>query len=196
MSSLQKFNNTLEEFDKEVSKLKSIGEVFQEVRALAKNYEIIVESIKKSNSALEDVLKQHQEFQFEIKKIVLDIEKQYNSSRTDIINLLNSSIEEIKAHQKKFEKSLMEEVELIRKENKQFYRDLEETLRIKLSEHKSEIKQFVEKEVSDLKRVLLGEINERASEAAKIQKRLLLVVIISSVIIIVGIAFIAYKHLK
>jgi hypothetical protein len=196
MNNLQKFESTLAEFDNEVSKLKSIGEVHQEIKKLANDYEIVVSKIQESNKSLHSVLKQHQDFQNEIKKNITEIEKQYSKNKSDIQSLLTTKLDEIKQQNKVFENSLTEIVENLRKENKQFYRDFEETVRIKLAENKSEIKQLIEQETIKLKDIFTTELDKRTSEIIKRQKSLLKTIWLSSGTIILALILIIYILLK
>lgn len=196
MNNLQKFDNTLAEFDKEVSKLKSIGEVYQEIKKLAKEYEMVVLKIQNSNENLQSVLKQHLDFQNEIKKNIADIEKQYSKNKSDIQSLLNSKLDEIKQQNKIFEKALTEIAENLRKENKQFYRDFEDTVRIKLAESKSEIKQLIEQETIRLKDIFTSELDKQLSQVIRGQKQLFITFLISSGILILLLILEIIKFMK
>lgn len=196
MSNLQKFENTLVEFDHEVSKLKSIGEVHQEIKKLANEYEIVVSKIQNNNQKLEDLLNQYDKFQKEIKEDIYDIKKQQSHHKNSIIEVLNSKILEIQKDNKQFSKELVEVVDVLGKENKQFHRDLDETLRIKLSENKTEIKQFFETENLKLKDVLISELEKRTDKILKRQNYLIITICSSLGIILIILIFIIYKLLN
>lgn len=55
MSNLQKFNTTLEEFDKEVGKLKTISEAYQKLKNLTQAYDEISNHFKQNNQKLTDI---------------------------------------------------------------------------------------------------------------------------------------------
>ncbi len=218
MNNLQKFDNVLAEFDKEVSKLKSIGEVHQEIYKLAKDYKTAVSAIKESSDNLHSVLKEYQEFQNEVAKNISEIEKQYSKNKSDIQvflktkldefekhyikiqsesqRLITLKLEDIKKQNKDFEKSLSEIVDSLRKENKQFYRDFEETVRIKLAENKSEIKQLMEQETVKLRDIFASELDKRITEIVSRQKSLFTVILVSSGAVLFALTFIIYLLLK
>ncbi|MCW3463485.1 hypothetical protein [Chitinophaga nivalis] len=196
MSSLQKFNSTLEDFDKEITKLKSVGEVFNEIRALAASYETVIGSIAQSNAALENVLQQHLTFQDNVKDKIREMAAQQALYKTDLQQLLESKIADLREQQKKFEKVLTEEVEQLRKENKQFYRDLEETLRIKLSEHKSEIKKFVTTATESATTQVVKALEAHTAAIRQQQQKILLAVLLTGGVLIGAVVFVIYRLLQ
>ncbi len=135
MSNLQKFNVTLEDFDKEVGKLKAVSEAYQKLQSLTSAYDEISNQFKKNSAALENI-NQH-----------LKIEQ-----------------EKIDNYLVELSKIIEEGTNQIRKENKEFYKDLEDTIKIKLNDNKSEIKQLIENERNQLKQIFEIEFSKNTKE--------------------------------
>ena len=57
MSNLQKFNTTLEDFDKEVGKLKAVSETYQKLQGLTVAYEQISKQFDQNSKALDSINK-------------------------------------------------------------------------------------------------------------------------------------------
>ena len=55
MSNLQKFNTTLEDFDKEVGKLKAVSEAYQKLQRLTVTYDKIIKQIEQSSNTLKNL---------------------------------------------------------------------------------------------------------------------------------------------
>ncbi len=139
MSNLQKFNTTLEDFDKEVGKLKAVSEAYQKLQRLTVTYDKIIKQIEQSSNTLKNL----NEFQ---KAHLLRAEKKIN----ELSNLIEIKIEQI------------------RKENKDFYKDLEGTIRIKLDDNKSEIKHLIENERARIKEIFEIEFAKNTKELRQI----------------------------
>jgi hypothetical protein len=124
MSKLEKFNTTLEDFDKEVEKLKGFSSVFDKLQGLIVAYKDISNQFEENSKSLINV--------------------------TDIIN---SHFDGIRLENKALEKNIIVLLEKIQKENKDFYKDLDSSMRIKLDENKSQIKQLIENERIQIKQI-------------------------------------------
>lgn len=165
MSNLQKFNETLEGFEKEVEKLNAVSDAYQKLQELTITYAAITKQFDENSKALEQISEIQKVRQKEIEKSLSEIES---------VNL-KSKVE--------FSKLLEERTDLIRKENKEFYKDLESTIRIKLDDNKSQIKQLIESERAQLKQIFENEISKQTSVVLASQKVIKTIVFIFGVII-------------
>lgn len=146
MSSLQKFNTTLEDFDKEVTKLKAVSEAYQKLEALVKSYDKISEQFNDNSKTLEK------------------INELYKAHQEKITNAL-SALEDLSQKQHiELSKLIEKETEQIRKENREFYKELESTIKIKLDDNKSQIKQLIENERIQIKQIFEIEFAKNTKE--------------------------------
>ena len=162
MNNLQKFNNTIEEFDKELIKLKDTSEAYQKLQGLVNSYAKINEQFIKNSKSLEDIAVQQQQKQVELAK-----------SLTSLQDTNKAGKDEIKKQNEVFEKNISSLIEKLRKENKDFYLDFEKTVKIKLDENKSEIKLLIESERYRIKEIFETELSKRTDEILSYQKGLL-----------------------
>lgn len=133
MSSLQKFNKTLEDFNQEVEQLKDVSGAYKKLQYLLDSYDGVIQQFEENNKSL-NVISNSLESQQE--KVFKSLDKIISLNKENKIDL---------------EKLLEEKVDLIRKENKEFYKELESTIKIKLDENKSQIKQLIENERGQIK---------------------------------------------
>ena len=124
MSKLEKFNSTLEDFDKEVEKLEEFSSVFDKLKGLIVAYREISNQFEENSKSLINV--------------------------TDIIN---AHFDGIRLENKALEKNIIVLLEKLQKESKDFYKDLDSSMRIKLDENKSQIKQLIENERNQIKQI-------------------------------------------
>jgi hypothetical protein len=139
MSNLQKFNATLEDFDKEVGKLKAVSEAYQKLQSLTLTYDEITKQFKNNSKVLEDI---------------------NDKLRAEQVRIQDSLGELLKLIEEKTDK--------IRKENKEFYQELENTVKIKLSDNKSEIKQLIENERTQIKQIFEIEFAKNSKELRQV----------------------------
>jgi hypothetical protein len=203
MSNLQKFNNTIEEFDKELIKLKDTSEAYQKLQGLVTSYAKINEQFIKNSKSLEEFAAHQQQKQEELSKSLVSLQdenktgneeiKKQNESFEKNFSLLIQKLqeenkinkEEVKKQNESFEKNITSLVEKLRKENKDFYLDLEKTVKIKLDENKSEIKQLIESERYKIKEIFETELSKKTDEILSKQKDLQTVFWIMGVILVI-----------
>ena len=150
MSNLQKFNATLEDFDKEVGKLKAVSEVYQKLQSLTGEYDGISKQFDKNSKALETLNELHKKQLENVIKSLADIEN---------VNKQNS---------KELTKLIEEKVDQISKENKEFYKEFESTIKIKLDDNKSQIKQLIESERNQIKQIFEIEFSKNTKELRQV----------------------------
>ncbi len=146
MSNLQKFNDTITEFEQEVDKLKSASNTYQKLQELLLAYDNVIKQLENNNDSLDS-----------INKLQKDLHQKLQDNLIEIAG-------ENKQHKQALEKLLIDNIDLVRKENKEFYRDLEGTIKIKLDENKSEIKQLIENERSKIKEIFEIEFAKNTNE--------------------------------
>lgn len=147
MSNLQKFNTTLEDFDKEVVKLKEVSETYQKLQGLIVAYDEISKQFDQNSKALDKINEIQRSQQEKVTKSLIEIEDSNKQNKVELLKFIE------------------EKNDQIRRENKDFYREIESTIKIKLDDNKSQIKQLIESE-----RVRIKDIFE--IESAKNTKEL------------------------
>lgn len=153
MSSLQKFNQTLGEFNQEVEQLKDVSGAYKKLQHLIEYYEKIIKQFEVNNEYLGNI---HTSLQSQ--------QKEFSESVDKIIHLNYENKVEL-------EKLLEIKVDIIRKDNKEFYKDLESTIRIKLDDNKSQIKQFIESERSQIKSIFENEFAKNKKDILETMER-------------------------
>lgn len=146
MSNLERFKSTVEDFDEEVQKLKTVSEVYQKIEKLAESYNVIRNQFNENSKVLGKINELHNTQQEHVSKSLEELErsnKQWNEDHAKLID---------------------EKIEQLRKENKDFYKDLEGTIKIKLEENKSEIKHLIENERSRIKEIFELEFTKNTRE--------------------------------
>ncbi len=146
MSSLQKFNNTLETFDEEVEKLKSTTKAYKKMDELIQSYDKILNQFSVNNTTLEKISKQHIDQQNKIAKEIKEIGVSNMQGQLEINQMIEGKME------------------LLFKNNKEFYRELEGTIKIKLDDSRSQIKQLIESERGQIKQIFELEFSRNTKE--------------------------------
>jgi len=146
MSNLQKFNSTLEDFDKEVGKLKAVSDAYQKLEKLTVAYNEISKQFDQNSKALDKISELQKVQQAKIVQSLTDIENANKNNKGELSKLIE------------------EKTDQIRKENKDFYKELESTIRIKLDENKSQIKQLIESERTQIKQIFEIEFAKNTKE--------------------------------
>ena len=146
MSNLQKFNTTLEDFDKEVGKLKAVSDAYQKLQSLTVAYDEISKQFDQNSKTLDKINELQKVQQENVIKSLADIE---NTNKLNKIEL---------------SKLLEEKTDQIRKENKEFYKDFESTIKSKLDDNKSQIKQLIEYERNQIKQIFEIEFAKNTKE--------------------------------
>ncbi|AYL94254.1 hypothetical protein [Mucilaginibacter celer] len=150
MSNLQKFDDTISEFTKEVGKLKDVSLAYQKIKELTINYGQIAKQFDANSQELG-----------EINALFARQHEKLNEHIADLIEVQKKGRQE-------FNKLFTEKIELIRKDNKSFYTDLESTVKIKLDDNKSQIKQLIEHERSRIKEIFELEFARNTQELKKL----------------------------
>lgn len=150
MSNLQKFNDTIKEFDNEVVKLKAVSEAYQKLQGLALAYDGISKQFEENSKTLDKINELQKLQQEKVSKSLAEL---------DISNKQNKS---------ELAKLIEEKTEQLRKENKDFYKELESTIKIKLDENKSQIKQLIEHERHQIKQIFEIEFAKNTKELRQV----------------------------
>lgn len=145
MSNLQKFNTTLEDFDKEVGKLKAVSDAYQKLHGLIVSFEKISQQFDQNKKALESINK--------------DIEKSIN----EIFNLVDKKTDQISKENKEFYKDLAGTIKIQLDDNKSQIKQLIENERnqikqifeIEFTKHTKELFQVIETETNKQTQLLL-----------------------------------------
>ena len=145
MSNLQKFNTTLEDFDKEVGKLKAVSDAYQKLQGLIVAYEKISQQFDQNSLALESINK--------------GIEK----SISEIYSLVDKKTDRISIENKEFYKDLAGTIKIQLDDNKSQIKQLIENERnqikhifeIEFSKNTKELRQVVETEMNKQTQLLL-----------------------------------------
>ncbi len=145
MSNLQKFNTTLEDFDKEVGKLKAVSEAYQKLENLIQSYDEISNQFKLNNKTLESINQSIDKSLGEISKLV--------EEKTDLIRKEN----------KEFYKELENTIKLKLNDNKSEIKQLIENERdqikqifeIEFAKNTKELRQVIENGTDKQTQILL-----------------------------------------
>jgi hypothetical protein len=150
MSNLQKFNDTLKDFDTEVLKLKTVSDAYQKLQGLTLAYDEISKQFDQNSKALDKINELQKVQQEKTAKTLNDIENSNKQSKSELSKLIE------------------EKTDQIRKENKDFYRELESTIKIKLDDNKSQIKQLIENERTRIKEIFEIEFAKNTKELRQV----------------------------
>lgn len=175
MSNLQKFNETLEDFEKEVGKLNAVSDAYQKLQELTLTYAEITKQFDENSKSLDQISKIQKERQKEIEKLLKEIEGTNVQNKSELSKLLE------------------DKTDLIRKENKDFYKDMDTTLRIKLDDNRSQIKQLIENERIQIKTIFETELSKHSSILIKNLNSIKTLIFIFGIVLIILGAFVAYK---
>lgn len=145
MSNLQKFNNALEDFDKEVGKLKAVSDAYQKLQGLIVSYDKISQQFEQNSKELEIIGK--------------DIEK----SLSEISNIIEKKTEQIRKDNKEFYKDLASTIKIQLDDNKSQIKQLIENERnqikqifeIEFAKNTKELSQVIETETNKQTKILL-----------------------------------------
>jgi uncharacterized protein YukE len=145
MSNLQKFNTTLEDFDKEVGKLKAVSDAYQKLQGLTVAYEQISKQFDQNSKALDNINK--------------GIEK----SISEIHNLIDKKTDQISKENKEFYKDLAGTIKIQLDDNKSQIKQLIESERnqikqifeIEFAKNTKELRQTIESETNKQTQLLL-----------------------------------------
>lgn len=135
MSNLEKFNQTLEEFNHEVGQLRDVSGAYKKLQHLVDSYNEIILKFEESSESLEKIILLHKEFQESLGRSLKEIEEQNRHGIAELSKLVENK------------------TDIIRKENKEFYKELDSSIRIKLDENKLQIKQLIESERNQIKQI-------------------------------------------
>jgi ABC-type transporter Mla subunit MlaD len=146
MSNLQKFNTTLDDFDKEVSKLKSVSEAYRKLENLITSFNEISTQFNENSKTLESINGIQKIQQQKVINCLIELEVLHKQTKDHLTKIIE------------------EQIESLRKDNKDFYKELESTIRIKLDENKSQIKQLIENERTRIKEIFEIEFARNTKE--------------------------------
>jgi hypothetical protein len=150
MSNLQKFNDTLEDFNSEVDKLKVVSGAYEKLQGLIVAYSEINKQFADNSIILEKINELQKQKQKEIEKTLSEIENSNLKNKGELSDLV------------------VEKTDLIRKDNKEFYKELESTIKIKLDDNKSQIKQLIESERTQIKQIFEIEFAKNTKELRQV----------------------------
>jgi ABC-type transporter Mla subunit MlaD len=150
MSSLQKFKETMEEFDSEVEKLKAVSDAYQKLQGLAVSYDGISKQFDENSKNLDKINESQKTQQAKVVQSLHEIEGVSKQSKKELASIIE------------------EGADLIRKENKGFYRELESTIQIKLDDNRSQIKQLIESERFQIKQIIEIEFAKNTKELSNV----------------------------
>ena len=150
MSSLQKFNQTLEDFNQEVEQLKDVSGVYKKLQHLTESYNAIINQFEENSKTLDKINVLQKAQQEKIAESLAGIENTNKQNKTGLAKIVE------------------EKTDQIRKENKEFYKELESTIKIKLDENKSQIKQLIENERSQIKQIFEIEFAKNTKELRQV----------------------------
>lgn len=203
-SKLERFDNTLNNLEEELTKLKTTSQAYKKLEELSSSYKIILEQFEQNNLAIQKQIANYKKSKEVLNDIIEDNQKNYeqlrvlsNEQKSDIEetldNITNNNQEnykELKSLNNDNQKELNTSLEELRKENRQFYLDFEKVVRIKLDEHKSEIKQLIENERLKVKEIIDNKIDKQTDLIMLNQKKIntiTLVFGITSTLLLIGI---------
>ena len=150
MSNLQKFDDTLKDFNNEVDKLKAVSGAYERLQGLIVAYGEINKQFADNSKTLEKINELQKEKQKEIEKTLSEIESSNLKNKGELSNLLEDKTDQI------------------RKDNKEFYKELESTIKIKLDDNKSQIKQLIESERTQIKQIFEIEFAKNTKELRQV----------------------------
>ncbi len=201
MSNLQKFEDTVQELEREMFKHKEITSSYQKLKDLVKSYGIISEQFDKNSKSLENFAYQQQLKQKELEQGMIDLHLKNQDANEELrkqnellgnnltqgINTLSSenqhAKEELRIQNESFEKAVANLIDRFRQENKSFYFDLEKTVKIKLDESKSEIKRLIEDERQKIREIFVNELSIGLQGVLSKQKRMQVILVVFGILL-------------
>jgi hypothetical protein len=146
MSTLEKFDGTLDELGAEVGKLKSVSAAYQKIEGLATANAEVNRKFDQARQDLGKINDAHLANKAAIEKSLSDLAATNAEGKKELTKLID------------------ERIDVLRKENKDFYKELEATIKIKLEDNKSEIKRLIENERLQMKEIITNELATRTRE--------------------------------
>ena len=122
MSNLQKFNETLEEFNQEVGQLKAVSDAYKKLQKLTETYNEISKQFDENSKTLDKINELQKAQQEKVAQSLIELENYNKQNKTE------------------FSKLIEEKTDQIRQENKDCYKDRESTIKIKLADNNSDRK--------------------------------------------------------
>ncbi|WP_025764540.1 hypothetical protein [Dyadobacter tibetensis] len=150
MSNLQKFNETLEEFNQEVGQLKEVSGAYKKLQHLTDTYNVISKQFDENSKTLDKINELQKAQQEKVAQSLIVLENSNKQNKTELAKLVE------------------EKTDQIRKENKDFYKDLESTIKIRLDDNKSEIKKLIENERNHIKQIFEIEFAKNTKELRQV----------------------------
>ncbi len=150
MSNLQKFNTTLEDFDKEVGKLKAVSDAYQKLEGLIVSYDEISKQFEKNSKTLGEINDLHKGHQEKVEKILEEKTEQIRKENKEFYKELESTIR-IKLDDNKSEIKQLIENERTR---------IKEIFEIEFAKNTKELRQVIESETNKQTQLLFT--NQRA----------------------------------
>jgi CHASE3 domain sensor protein len=175
MSSLEKFNSTLDSFDTEVRNLKSVSESYKKLDGLVKSFDKINDSVAKNIIHFQSLLEAQKSHHKSVSDSIVEIQSEHKIQKTDLEKLLN------------------EKMDTLSVENKKFLKDLHDTLRLQLDNNKIEIKQLIEAERARIKEIVEDESTKMKDNIASFRK---LATIIGGLIILLNVVMLILRFVK
>jgi ABC-type transporter Mla subunit MlaD len=143
MSNLQKFNATLEDFDKEVGKLKAVSDAYQKLQGLTVTYDKISQQFDQNTKTLES------------------INKGIDKSVSEIYRLVDTKTDLISKENKDFYKDLASTIKIQLEDNKSQIKQL-------IENERNQIKQIFEIEFAKNTKELLQVIQTETSKQTEL----------------------------
>ncbi len=172
MSNLQKFNTTLEDFDKEVGKLKAVSTAYQKLEALIASYGEISDQFEKSVKMLENMHELHKGH----------LEK--------VENILENNTELIRKENKDFYKEFESTIRIKLDDNKSQIKQLIENERIRIKEI---FELEFAKNTKELMQVIINENNKQSQILLNNQKGIKLSLLVFGGLTVILCAMAVYK---
>lgn len=178
-SKLERFNNTLNDLEGELVKLRDTSKAYMKLQELSFSYNLILDQFEENSLGLQDLVKKqiakHQEIKKSLEKISEENKKGY---------------QQLKSLNDEMGRNLDSSIEALKKENRQFYLDLEKIVRIKLEENKLEIGQLIQSERLRIKEMIDDKVDKQTeilNQEYKKTSNMVLVFWIISTLLLIGI---------
>jgi hypothetical protein len=172
MSNLQKFNTTLEDFDKEVGKLKGVSDAYQKLKALTISYEKISQQFEQNSKALVSINK--------------GIEKSIN----EILEIVDKKTDQISKENKEFYKDLASTIKIQLDDNRSQIKQL-------IENERTQIKQIFDsgltKNTKEFRKIVEAEIDKQTLVLLEKQKVIKLSIIVIGGLLLISNALIVLK---
>lgn len=152
MSNLQRFNETLEDFNQEVGQLKEVSGAYKKIHQLTETYSAISKQFDENSKTLHKINELQKSQQAKVANSLIELERSNKQNKIELAKLFE------------------EKTDQIRKDNKDFYKDLEGTIKIKLDENKSQIKHLIENERNQIKQIFEFELAKSTRELNQVFK--------------------------